>query len=190
MSQAPEPAETASEQAKSPAPPESQRTRRRTLKRTLRRPYRRTRRRTLRRNRRRPAPCPKASLLLAGSPRQALRTGQTVPNDCTHTITNRDEARPERTKPACSSGFRGMRPGRIELPTCGLKDRRSLAPRGEPLTTELRARGTGAAWVAPRVMPRRKIIAQGAHQATCLSRLTSAAARRTYVPPRRMSCKG
>lgn len=34
-----------------------------------------------------------------------------------------------------------MRPTRFELATFGLKDRRSLAPRKEPLTTELRALG-------------------------------------------------
>lgn len=32
-----------------------------------------------------------------------------------------------------------MRPARIELATFGLKDRRSLGPRKDPLTTELRA---------------------------------------------------
>src|SRR6185312_636935 len=34
---------------------------------------------------------------------------------------------------------RGMRPTRFELATFGLKDRRSLGPRRDPLTTELRA---------------------------------------------------
>jgi hypothetical protein len=34
---------------------------------------------------------------------------------------------------------RGMRPTGVEPATFGLKDRRSLAPRKEPLTTELRA---------------------------------------------------
>jgi hypothetical protein len=33
-----------------------------------------------------------------------------------------------------------MRPAGIEPAACGLKDRCSLAPRREPLTTELRAR--------------------------------------------------
>ncbi len=33
-----------------------------------------------------------------------------------------------------------MRPTRFELATFGLKDRRSLGPRRDPLTTELRAR--------------------------------------------------
>lgn len=36
---------------------------------------------------------------------------------------------------------REMRLGGIEPPTCGLKDRCSLAPRRLPLTTELQARG-------------------------------------------------
>ncbi len=34
---------------------------------------------------------------------------------------------------------RAMRPTRFELATFGLKDRRSLGPRRDPLTTELRA---------------------------------------------------
>jgi hypothetical protein len=37
--------------------------------------------------------------------------------------------------------LRGMRPTRFELATFGLKDRRSLGPRKDPLTTELRALG-------------------------------------------------
>lgn len=36
-----------------------------------------------------------------------------------------------------------MRPTRFELATFGLKDRRSLGPRRDPLTTELRALGFG-----------------------------------------------
>jgi hypothetical protein len=39
-----------------------------------------------------------------------------------------------------SGGIRLMRPAGIEPAACGLKDRCSLAPRREPLTTELRAR--------------------------------------------------
>jgi hypothetical protein len=35
-----------------------------------------------------------------------------------------------------------MRPTRFELATFGLKDRRSLGPRRDPLTTELRALAT------------------------------------------------
>jgi hypothetical protein len=38
---------------------------------------------------------------------------------------------------------RKMRPAGIEPAACGLKDRCSLAPRREPLTTELRARAVG-----------------------------------------------
>ena len=39
--------------------------------------------------------------------------------------------------------FAWMRLGGIEPPTCGLKDRCSLAPRRLPLTTELQARRSG-----------------------------------------------
>jgi hypothetical protein len=42
-----------------------------------------------------------------------------------------------------------MRPAGIEPAACGLKDRCSLAPRREPLTTELRARAAHDATTSP-----------------------------------------
>jgi hypothetical protein len=42
---------------------------------------------------------------------------------------------------------RKVRPAGIEPAACGLKDRCSLAPRREPLTTELRARAGGVYWL-------------------------------------------
>ena len=55
-----------------------------------------------------------------------------------------------RLKPARLQALREVRPAGIEPAACGLKDRCSLAPRREPLTTELRARTLPAsAWPLP-----------------------------------------
>ena len=48
---------------------------------------------------------------------------------------------PNTVNPEWLSGIRRVRPAGIEPAACGLKDRCSLAPRREPLTTELRALG-------------------------------------------------
>jgi hypothetical protein len=55
----------------------------------------------------------------------------------------RSDARPKiwlcAAKSTARPGTRGMRPTGVEPATFGLKDRRSLGPRKDPLTTELRA---------------------------------------------------
>lgn len=57
------------------------------------------------------------------------------------------------------SGIRPVRPAGIEPAACGLKDRCSLAPRREPLTTELRARAAHDATTSPATRRARRLAA-------------------------------
>jgi hypothetical protein len=51
-----------------------------------------------------------------------------------------------------------VRPAGIEPAACGLKDRCSLAPRREPLTTELRAREAHDATTSPTTRRARRAV--------------------------------
>jgi hypothetical protein len=69
----------------------------------------------------------------AGTPRNREEARRTGSEGATEGFRSR-----ERKTRYCEES-RGMRPTGVEPATFGLKDRRSLAPRKEPLTTELRA---------------------------------------------------
>ncbi len=60
-----------------------------------------------------------------------------------------------RSPPACPRSPK-VRPAGIEPAACGLKDRCSLAPRREPLTTELRARAAHDGTTGPRAATTRR----------------------------------
>lgn len=81
-------------------------------------------------------------LARAPQPRRAITHSCTLGERATRPSSR--SAPPHRSsrtpQPAYPCGIRKMRPAGIEPAACGLKDRCSLAPRREPLTTELRAR--------------------------------------------------